>query len=100
THLGDHLDRTRAVAAAGWYISGTAIGGLSGRFVAGIVGAIAEWRLALIAVSLVAAAAGVIFLLLLPRVREEDGQGLRASRSAAGRELGLLWTLAFLQMGC
>jgi len=99
THLGDVLDRTRAAVAAGWYVGGTALGGLSGRLVAGGVGALGDWRMALAAVSLLSAIAAAAFLLLTPRVVE-----LPESPGAAQRSLGdpRIWTLcllALLQMG-
>lgn len=98
-HLGDVLDRVRAASAAGWYVSGTAIGGLSGRLVAGVVGSIAEWRVALVAVSLVAALAAVAFLVLTPRVVEHADPAGTTGRAVRDRGVWALCALAFLQMG-
>ncbi len=98
-HLGDLLARAPAVIAAGWYISGTAIGGLTGRLVAGVVGAVADWRTALIAVSLVVAAAAILFLAAAPRVagRPAIASGLRSGLDRRG--IGALCGLALVQMG-
>jgi len=99
THLGDLLDRTRASAAAGWYVGGTAIGGLSGRLVAGAVGALGDWRLALVAVSLLSALAAAAFLALTPRVEERPDVPGAARSALADRRIWALCVLALLQMG-
>jgi len=99
THLGDVLDRARAAAAAGWYVAGTAIGGLSGRLVAGTVGALADWRTALVAVSILSALAAAAFLMLTPRVVEHPDQPGAVRRALASRRIWTLVALAFLQMG-
>ncbi|QNO36884.1 MFS transporter [Protaetiibacter sp. SSC-01] len=99
THLGDVLDRTRAAAAAGWYVSGTAIGGLSGRLVAGVVGAFGDWRMALVAVSVLSAIAAAAFLVLTPRVVEVPDAPGAARRALRDPRVLALCALAFLQMG-
>jgi predicted MFS family arabinose efflux permease len=99
THLGDVLDRTRAAAAAGWYVSGTAIGGLSGRLVAGTVGALGDWRMALVAVSLLSAIAAAAFLVLTPRVVELPDAPGAARRALRDPRIWTLCVLALLQMG-
>lgn len=99
THLGDVLDRTRAAAAAGWYVGGTAIGGLSGRLVAGTVGAFGDWRMALVAVSLLSAIAAAAFLVLTPRVVERPDAPGAARRALHDRRVWTLCVLALLQMG-
>lgn len=99
THLGDVLDRTRAAAAAGWYVSGTAIGGLSGRLVAGTVGAFGDWRMALVAVSLLSAIAAAAFLVLTPRVVEVPDAPGAARRALRDPRIWTLCVLALLQMG-
>jgi len=99
THLGDVLDRTRAAAAAGWYVGGTAIGGLSGRLVAGTVGAFGDWRMALVAVSLLSAVAAAAFLVLTPRVLELPDPPGAARRALGDRRVWALCLLALLQMG-
>lgn len=99
-HLGDVLDRPRAAAAAGWYVGGTALGGLSGRLVAGVVGSLADdWRLALMAVSLVSALAAAAFLALTPRIAESPDAPGAARRALGDRRIWALCALALLQMG-
>ncbi len=99
THLGDVLDRPRAAAAAGWYVGGTAIGGLSGRLVAGTVGALGDWRMALVAVSLLSAVAAAAFLVLTPRVVELPDEPGAVRRALRDRRVWTLCLLALLQMG-
>ncbi|WP_421084465.1 MFS transporter [Rothia nasimurium] len=53
-------------AAAGLYISGTSIGGLSGRIIAGPLSEVVPWRMAMLAVSVVGLVAALIFFLLIP----------------------------------
>lgn len=62
-HLGRILDARHALAAAGWYIAGTSVGGPLGRLVAG-VGGIAGWRVGLAAVSLMTIVAAIAFFAL------------------------------------
>ena len=57
--LGDDPDPKRAARAAGQYISGTVLGGFSGRFLAGLVTDLAGWRMAFYCI-------GVLTLFLLP----------------------------------
>ncbi|TPX05831.1 MFS transporter, partial [Schumannella luteola] len=99
THLGDVLDRSRAAAAAGWYVAGTAIGGLSGRLVAGTVGALGDWRFALMAVSLLSAIAAAAFLVLTPRVVELPDAPGAVRRALRDPRMWTLCVLALLQMG-
>lgn len=80
--LGEEIAKRDIVRAAGIYVAGTSIGGLSGRLVAGPVGELVSWRIGVLAVGLVCGLATVAFILLVPRAR-----GFVSSR-AAGRGLG------------
>src|SRR5690606_34088340 len=44
-YLSEEVDAAHTAAAAGSYIAGTTIGGLSGRLMAGPIGDIADWRI-------------------------------------------------------
>jgi YNFM family putative membrane transporter len=57
--LGDDPDPKHAARAAGHYISGTVLGGFSGRFLAGLITDLAGWRAAFYGI-------GVLTLFLLP----------------------------------
>jgi YNFM family putative membrane transporter len=55
--------------AAGLYVAGCAMGGMSGRLIAGVLGDIGGWRLAVGGVAVVALASAVCVKLLLPPSR-------------------------------
>ncbi|MDY3048671.1 MAG: MFS transporter [Rothia sp. (in: high G+C Gram-positive bacteria)] len=54
------------LTAAGFYISGTSLGGLAGRIIAGPLSELVPWRLAMFAVSLLGLLAALLFVLLMP----------------------------------
>lgn len=66
-YLAEEVNPRHAALAAGSYISGTTLGGLSGRLVAAPVADFFGWRVGTQAVAIMAAAAAVAFILLLPR---------------------------------
>lgn len=69
TYLQEEVAPAHSAIAAGTYISGTTVGGLLGRIVAGPVAAWLGWREGLGAVILLAALATVGFMLLTPEPR-------------------------------
>ena len=69
TYLHDEVHPRSTAAAAAAYISGTTIGGASGRLMAGPLTELVGWRLALAAVALVCLGAALIFLRLMPPAR-------------------------------
>lgn len=87
-YLSEEVDARHTAAAAGSYIAGTTVGGLTGRLVSGPVADLAEWRAGMWAVALLCAVSAVIFLRLVPRARgfaphrHRPGRGL-AERLAA-----------------
>lgn len=99
THLGDVLDRRQAIIGAGWYVGGNVFGGLCGRLVAGFAGSLADWRVSLVAVSLLSAAGAVLFLVLLPRVSEQAAPPGTTSRALRSPSMWIICALALLQMG-
>lgn len=86
-YLNEEVSKAHTAVAAGSYIAGTTLGGLAGRLVAGAAGELWGWRAGVLAVSLLAAAAAVLFLVLVPQAR-----GFTAA--AAGGFRGALRTLA------
>lgn len=68
-YLSEEVDVRHVAAAAGSYIAGTTVGGLSGRLVSGPVGEIAGWRWGVASVIVLCAVASAIFLSLVPRAR-------------------------------
>lgn len=68
-YLNEEVSRAHAAVAAGSYVSGTTIGGLAGRLVAAPVADAADWRVGVGVVSLLAAGAGITFMLTAPKQR-------------------------------
>ncbi|CAI3801701.1 MFS transporter [Pseudarthrobacter sp. MM222] len=106
-YLNEEVNKAHAALAAGSYVAGTTLGGLAGRLVAGPVGELWGWRAAALAVSVLATAAAVLFLVLVPRARgftAAAAGGFRAAvRTLAGHgrnpRLLALYIQAFLLMG-
>jgi predicted MFS family arabinose efflux permease len=87
-YLSEEVDARFAAAAAGSYIAGTTVGGLSGRIVSGLVGEVADWRWGLWVVAAMCAASAVLFVWLTPRAR-----GFVPLRARARRGPGILQRL-------
>ncbi|MCJ1707184.1 MFS transporter [Microbacterium sp. VKM Ac-2923] len=68
-YLSEEVDGRYVAAAAGSYISGTTVGGLSGRVVSGWIAEGAGWRWGVASVAALCVVAAVIFLLLIPASR-------------------------------
>lgn len=106
-YLNEEVNKAHAALAAGTYVAGTTLGGLAGRLVAGPLGELWGWRAAALAVSLMATAAAVLFLVLVPPARNftaAAGNGFRAALSVlAGHSrnprLLAIYVQAFLLMG-
>ncbi|HEX5868846.1 MAG TPA: MFS transporter, partial [Longimicrobium sp.] len=86
-YLNEEVNRAHAALAAGTYVAGTTLGGLAGRLLAGFVGELWGWRAAALAVSVLAAAAAALFVVLVPQAR-----GFTAAAASGFR--GALRTLA------
>lgn len=65
-YLNEEVDARHATRAAGTYVAGTTVGGLSGRIIAGPIGDLAGWRMGVLAVALLCAVASVLFIKLTP----------------------------------
>jgi MFS transporter, YNFM family, putative membrane transport protein len=68
-YLREELHPSTHARAAGLYIGGTAIGGMTGRLVTGPIAEAADWRWALAAISAVGLVCAVVVRLLLPASR-------------------------------
>lgn len=68
-YLSEEVAPLHAAVAAGTYISGTSLGGLAGRLVAGPLSEFVNWRVGTLAVSLLAAVAAAVFIASAPRPR-------------------------------
>jgi len=78
-HAGD------AARAAGTYVAGTSIGGLSGRLIAGPVGEALGWRVGVLSVALVCMIAAAAFIALVPASRRFGGVGGLEELEGLGR---------------
>jgi YNFM family putative membrane transporter len=90
----------------GLYVAGTALGGMSGRFIVGFVAEAAGWRASLLAIGAVGIACAVAVALLLPASRSftprpQSMRGHVAAYRAHVSDAGLPWLYAtsFLIMG-
>lgn len=66
-YLAEEVDRRHLGRAMGLYVAGNAIGGLSGRIIAGILAEHGGWRVADTGVSALALACAIAFAVVLPR---------------------------------
>jgi MFS transporter, YNFM family, putative membrane transport protein len=105
-YLAEEVDRSSLGRAMGLYIAGNAIGGLSGRVIAGILAEHGGWRIALAGVSGCALACAVAVAVVLPPSAFFTPAPLRLRALAAtlGRQLadaGLLrlYLIGFTLMG-
>ncbi|MFB2586553.1 MFS transporter [Herbiconiux liukaitaii] len=89
--LGEEISKRDIVRAAGIYVAGTSIGGLSGRLIAGPVGELVSWRIGILAVGVVCVIASVAFIVLVPHPR---GFASAAARGHGAAGHGLAHRLA------
>ncbi|MBF4616640.1 MFS transporter [Clavibacter sp. VKM Ac-2873] len=88
TYLGEEIRPSRVAVAAGTYVSGTTLGGLVGRLVAGPVADVGGWRVGTFAVAILGAAATAVFFAATPRPRGFTARAVSATRLI--RSTGLL----------
>lgn len=105
-YLAEETDSASYGFAVGLYISGTTIGGMSGRFLVGALSDLFSWRVALLAVGALGLALALAFTWLLPPSRHFvrhafEPRALAGSLLARLRDPGLLllYALGFLVMG-
>lgn len=68
-YLTEEVEAGHVTAAAGSYIAGTTVGGLSGRVVSGLAGEFGDWRVGMWATAALCCVAALVFLWLIPRAR-------------------------------
>ncbi|WP_291339295.1 MFS transporter [Corynebacterium sp.] len=106
TWLSEELDPADLGRAMGIYVAGTTVGGLTGRLIPAGLLEIVDWRVALVASSLVALTMAVVMTALLPRQRRFTPKriGLRTELAAMldhlrNPRLVGLFIIAFVGMG-
>lgn len=105
-YVGEEFEPASLPAAMGLYIGGTALGGLLGRLLAGLLSDIGGWKLALGGIAAMALLSLALFFWLLPASRHFKAQplslrGLAGNFAAHLRSpmLRRLFLLGFLLMG-
>ena len=105
-YVGEEFDPEALPAAMGLYIGGTALGGLLGRLLAGLLSDLGGWPLALAGIAGMGLLALALFIWLLPPSRHFTAQSLSVRgllRNFAAHlgngQLRRLFLLAFLLMG-
>jgi YNFM family putative membrane transporter len=102
-YLSEEVEASNTARAAGTYIAGTTIGGLLGRLVAGPLADLAGWRIGVLSVALICAAAAVAFILLAPKsrrfVRSEAGLASKLRANLVSPRLLAIYAQGFLLMG-
>ncbi|GAB3258116.1 MFS transporter [Kineosporia babensis] len=107
TYLHDEVSPAQATVAAATYVSGTTLGGISGRMIAGPVAELWGWRWGVALTWVVAALGSVAFVVLAPPARGfVRDRGVRAADVVRNvgthlRDPGMLvlYAQAFLLMG-
>ncbi|MFD0925342.1 MFS transporter [Williamsia deligens] len=105
-YLAEEIDGASLGKAMGYYVSGTTIGGLTGRLVPGLAADVVSWQWALEIACLVSLAFAVVFIRLVPASQNFEPQPI-AVRAVLGNLAGhlrdvpllALFGLAFLLMG-
>lgn len=106
TYLSEEIHPQHIGLAMGLYIGGNAIGGMSGRLIAGVLIDFVSWHTAMLVIGGLALAAAVVFWKVLPESRNFRPQSLNPRNLLDGftlhfRDAGLPWLFleAFLLMG-
>ncbi len=89
TYLAEEMDAASIGLGMGLYISGNAIGGMSGRLITGVLTDFASWRVGVTGVAVIGVACTLIFWRLLPSSRHFVPQPLRWR--AVGERFGVIF---------
>jgi YNFM family putative membrane transporter len=106
TYLSEEIHPQHIGLAMGLYIGGNAIGGMSGRLIAGVLIDFVSWHTAMLVIGLLALAVAVVFWKVLPESRNFRARSLNPRSLLDGftlhfRDAGLPWLFleGFLLMG-
>ncbi|WP_347455452.1 MFS transporter [Acinetobacter thermotolerans] len=107
TYIGEELAAKDVGFAMGLYISGTAIGGMSGRLIAGTLVDFISWQSATLIIGLLNLCIATIFYFLLPKSRYFQAYPIKFSRfvrafrqNLSDSKLRILFLQGFILMGC
>ncbi len=107
TYIGEEIAQKDIGFAMGLYISGTAIGGMGGRLIAGVLVDFVSWQSATYIIGFLDFIIACLFYLLLPKSQHFKPFPFRFSRFKAAFEqnlkdskLRILFAQGFILMGC
>ena len=107
TYIGEEIAQKDIGFAMGLYISGTAIGGMGGRLIAGVLVDFISWQSATYIIGFLNFIIACLFYLLLPKSQHFKPFPFRFSRFKAAFEqnlkdskLRILFSQGFILMGC
>jgi MFS transporter, YNFM family, putative membrane transport protein len=99
-YVGDEWPPAEVVGVAGLYVSASSLGGFCGRLVPGIVGDVAGWRYAFLAIAAIGLAGAIVVATKLPTEKRFVGsEGFLASGRQMLRHLGNLQLMATCAVG-
>lgn len=107
TYIGEEIAEKDIGFSMGLYISGTAIGGMGGRLIAGILVDFISWQSATLIIGLINLLIAIIFYKILPQSQYFKAYPIQFSRfkqsfkkNLADSKLRLLFAEGFILMGC
>lgn len=107
TYIGEEIAQKDVGFAMGLYISGTAIGGMGGRLIAGVLLDFISWQTATLIIGLLNLLIAFIFYIALPSSKHFKAYPIQLKRftesfrkNLADRKLRLLFIEGFILMGC
>lgn len=107
TYIGEEIAQKDIGFAMGLYISGTAIGGMGGRLIAGVLIDYISWQNAMMIIGIINLCIAAAFFLLLPASQHFQAYPIRFNRfyesfvkNLADPKLRILFLQSFILMGC
>ena len=107
TYIGEEIAQKDIGFAMGLYISGTAIGGMGGRLIAGVLIDYISWQNAMMIIGIINLCIATAFFLLLPASQHFQAYPIRFNRfyesfvkNLVDPKLRILFLQGFILMGC
>jgi MFS transporter, YNFM family, putative membrane transport protein len=99
-YVGDEWPPAEVAGVAGLYVSASSVGGFCGRLIPGIIGDVAGWRYAFVAIAAIGLAGAILVAAKLPREKRfVRSEGFAASGRQMLRHLGNLQLMATCAVG-
>ncbi len=107
TYIGEEIAEKDVGFAMGLYISGTAIGGMGGRLIAGVLLDFISWQTATLIIGMLNLLIAIVFYMALPASKHFKSYPIQLKRftesfkkNLSDRKLCLLFIEGFILMGC